>query len=351
MEKRSRISVLMPVYNAQPTLGAAMDSILAQTLESFEFIVLDDGSTDGSSQLLKEYQHKDARVKVYSCPHLGIIAALNKGLELAEGEFIARMDADDISLPRRFETQTAYLIQHPEVGACGSWARRFGAGHGLIRGLTDPTDLQAELLFQSPLIHPTAMLRSELLREHDLHYEMDDIHAEDHGLWLRISRHAALSNLPAVLLHYRIRPRSFAPQLYADPHFWRERYQTKTGIYREALKPLGITPGKQELDLHFTICHPLAARSPNFLAEAEAWLMKLAGANQERQIIPAGAFDKAVGRAWYGACYATSDRGWHTWRAFQHSPARRYFRAGLKQTMALGVKCLLGSPRPRIPLP
>ena len=122
MEYRNRISVLMPVYNARATLGAAIDSILAQTLESFELIILDDGSADGSSQLLKEYQLKDGRVKVCSIPHLGIIPALNKGLELAEGEFIARMDADDISLPQRFETQVAYLIQHPEVGACGSWA-------------------------------------------------------------------------------------------------------------------------------------------------------------------------------------------------------------------------------------
>jgi glycosyltransferase involved in cell wall biosynthesis len=351
MEYRSRISVLLPVYNAQATLGAAIDSILAQTLGSFELIVLDDGSTDGSRQVLKEYQHRDARLKICSCAHLGIIAALNKGLELAEGEFIARMDADDISLPRRFEIQAAYLTQHPEVGACGSWAQRFGAGHGLIRGLIDPADIQAELLFQSPVIHPTAMLRAELFRKHHLHYEFADIHAEDHGLWLRLSRHAALSNLPEVLLQYRIRPNAFSSRLQNDPHFWPERYQSKISIYRAALKPLGLNPGKQELDLHFTICHPMAARSPDFLAEAEAWLMKLASANQGTQTIPIKALNRAVGRAWYNACYATSDRGWQTWRTFHRSPARRYIRPGLKQILALAAKCVLGKSTPRIPLP
>jgi glycosyltransferase involved in cell wall biosynthesis len=351
MENQIPISVVMPVYNAQATLRAAIDSILAQTLESFEFIILDDGSTDGSSELLQEYQSKDTRLRVYPCDHHGIVTALNKGLELAQGEFIARMDADDLSLPHRFEIQLAYLRQHPEVGVCGSWAQRFGGDGGVIRSLADPRDVRAELLFQSPIIHPSAMLRSELLRKHNLRYEAGDIHAEDHGLWLRCSNHASLTNIATVLLRYRVRPGTFSSLAHQNKDFWQERFRSKAAIYRNALKLLEVIPSPEELALHFTICHPMAARPPDFLSKAEDWLLKLAEANQKTQIFSTGAFNRALGRAWFHACYATSEQGWYTWRTFRRSSLQDYTSPSPRQTLRFMVKCLLRKNNPRIHLP
>ncbi len=114
------VSVLMPIYNAELTLAEAVESILAQTFTDFELIVVDDGSTDGSLQMLQKFAHRDTRIRIISRPNTGIAGALNEAMDAARGEFLARMDADDISLPARFEKQVAFLQEHPDVVLLGS---------------------------------------------------------------------------------------------------------------------------------------------------------------------------------------------------------------------------------------
>src|SRR4051812_38318159 len=113
----SQVSVLMPVYNAGRYLAEAVDSVLTQSFRDFEFVIVDDGSTDGSAAMLDDYARQDSRVKLVRRPNTGIVGALNDGLRECRGEFVARMDADDVSLPERFEKQVAYLREHHEVVA------------------------------------------------------------------------------------------------------------------------------------------------------------------------------------------------------------------------------------------
>src|SRR3954465_13575599 len=113
------VSVVMPVYNAQRYLAEAVDSILAQTWRYFEFVIVDDGSTDRSPKLLERYAVRDSRIKLTLRPNTGIVGALNDGIAAASGEFPARMDADDVALPRRLEKQVAYLTELPKVMALG----------------------------------------------------------------------------------------------------------------------------------------------------------------------------------------------------------------------------------------
>src|SRR4051812_26679567 len=114
------VSVLMAVYNGEQYLREAVNSILSQTFKDFEFIIIDDGSTDRSPELLASYARADSRVKLISRPNKGLTKSLNEGLHAARGEFVARMDGDDISLPERFERQVSYLREHPEVVLVGS---------------------------------------------------------------------------------------------------------------------------------------------------------------------------------------------------------------------------------------
>src|SRR5438067_12011849 len=114
------ISVIMSVYNAEAFLEAAVQSVLMQSFSDFEFIIIDDGSTDRSNQILQDYARKDNRVRLISRPNKGLTASLNEGLKLARGEFIARMDADDVAAPDRFKIQVEYLRDHPEVSVRGS---------------------------------------------------------------------------------------------------------------------------------------------------------------------------------------------------------------------------------------
>src|SRR3954468_5693657 len=114
------VSVLLAVYNARRYLRQAIDSILAQTFTDFEFIIIDDGSTDDTLAILREYEKRDGRIRLISRPNKGLTTTLNEGLALARGEFLARMDGDDVALPTRFEKQVTYLRDHPECVLVGS---------------------------------------------------------------------------------------------------------------------------------------------------------------------------------------------------------------------------------------
>jgi len=151
----ARVSVVMPVYNGEKWLAYAIDSILHQSLADFELIAVDDGSTDGSRKLLDDAARRDSRIRTADQPHLGVAAALNRGIALARSQVIARMDADDLSHPDRLQKQLAFLDKHPRVAALGSWARVIderGRGTGEMRPATEPHVLHDILEKKNPFI-------------------------------------------------------------------------------------------------------------------------------------------------------------------------------------------------------
>lgn len=206
------ISVVMPVYNAQRYLREAVDSILDQTLGDFELIAVDDGSKDGSKAILDEYAQRDSRVRVLSRPNTGIVGALNDGLSVATGEFIARMDADDWVTRDRFEKQVAFLRAHPDHVCVGSYFNYMDADGALLKWNpreTDPAAIERALLRGDggSLIHPVVMFRRAALAQTGT-YRADALWVEDLDLYLRLARVGKLSNVPEVLLHYRYHTQS-----------------------------------------------------------------------------------------------------------------------------------------------
>lgn len=200
------VSVLLPVYNAAPYLEAALRSLSAQTFTDFEIIAIDDGSTDASASILAAFAAREPRLRVYSQPNQGIIAALNRAASLASAPLLARMDADDISYPNRFARQVEFLAAHPKVAVVGAATRSIDSNGRPISAYTYPAshaNIQAVLKYQSCLAHPAVMLRAETLQAVG-GYRPAFVHAEDYDLWLRISEIAELSNLPEVLLEYRV---------------------------------------------------------------------------------------------------------------------------------------------------
>lgn len=203
------ISVLMPIYNTDRYVAEAIESILGQTFEDFEFIIVDDGSTDRSLEIIRQYERSDRRIRVLSRPNTGIVGALNDGLALARGELIARMDADDVAYPRRFHRQVAYLSDHPECVAVGSLV-------GYIDGNGQPTDIgYGEVPLDHAGIdsnwhmygigggisHPTALLRKKALQKIGGYHDI--FAAEDADLFMRMAEVGKLANVPEVLLNYR----------------------------------------------------------------------------------------------------------------------------------------------------
>lgn len=198
-----RVSVLMSVYNGERYLREAIDSILGQTFTDFEFIVVDDASTDHSFEIASAYT--DPRiVRVRNEVNLGLTASLNRGLELARGEYVARMDCDDISLPERLARQVAHLDANPDVGACSTWAFDIDEAGKVLGKRETPVGEQLENFYwRESLIHPAAMFRFS--PEAGPRYSPAVRYSQDYDLWLRIRARHRLSNLPEYLLLYRVR--------------------------------------------------------------------------------------------------------------------------------------------------
>jgi glycosyltransferase involved in cell wall biosynthesis len=201
------VSVLMPAYNAARYVAEAVESILNQSYTNFEFLIVDDGSTDDTPEILKRYAHRDPRIHLISRPNTGLVVALNEMLAKARGEYIARMDADDIALDMRFEKQVTYLNNHPECVLVGSRVQIIDPEGGeltvLGQALSHEQIVDDFLANRGQIIyHPAVMFRRQVVM--DLGgYDDEMVEAEDLDLFLRLAEVGRIINLPEPLLKYR----------------------------------------------------------------------------------------------------------------------------------------------------
>lgn len=207
MSRSPAISVILPVYNAEAYVREAVQSILAQTFMDFELIIINDGSTDGSGTILRELAERDARIVLVERPNDGLVSALNEGIERARADLIARMDADDVSMPERFALQHARMVQEPELAVLGSFIRFMDKAGNIIRlseyPLT-PKETARHVEKGCPVAHPTVMMRRGAVLKIG-GYRKAFSHAEDYDLWLRMNDLGyAIANLPQPLLNYRV---------------------------------------------------------------------------------------------------------------------------------------------------
>ncbi len=232
------ISVLMPVYNCRQYVAEAIRSILQQTYRDFEFIIIDDGSTDGSGHILRVFAVSDSRIRLISRPNRGLVPSLNEGLSLSRGEFIARMDADDISFPTRLERQLAFMSSHPTVVATGTQheliddrSRLLGAARQ--HPLYHEDAVEWILTGRCPLNHPSVMMRRTAVlsvggyRDHP---------AEDLDLWIRLSECGQIRNVPDTLMRYRLRYDSLARQ------YTRNDLDAIRQLISDACRKRGVAP-------------------------------------------------------------------------------------------------------------
>jgi glycosyltransferase involved in cell wall biosynthesis len=204
MNNKPVISVLMPVYNNASYLVEAIDSVLNQTYKAFELIIIDDCSTDDTLSLLEQY--RDERiVLIRKAEHSGLVASLNMGLDMAGGEFIARMDGDDICFADRFEKQVSFLREKVDVDICGGSYQVIGTGE-LVYFPAGHEQIKFYSLEFCPMCHPAIMFRKRFLDKYELRYAPGFEGSEDYELWTRSVWLGKLANLPDILLAYRVHP-------------------------------------------------------------------------------------------------------------------------------------------------
>lgn len=205
-----KISCILPVYNCEKYLLQAINSILAQSFEDFELIIVDDGSTDDSGSIANDCATRDSRIQVINQPNQGIVSALNVAITASRGKYIARMDADDVSLPHRFERQFSVMEAHPDIVILGCASDTID-GNGLISNKRETSEdliIRQSVLDSFPpsilqVLHPTTFIRTEILKS--IGGYLDDYEfAEDYDLYLRIGAHGQIAEICEVLFQYRI---------------------------------------------------------------------------------------------------------------------------------------------------
>ena len=316
-EQPPAISVIMAVYNNQETVGAAIESILEQSFTSFEFIIIDDGSSDESGEILRDYASDDKRIKLVTQENQGLTKSLNRALSLAQGQYIARMDADDISLAERLELQVQFMQQNPQLGMCGTQIEFFGTKQGKSPVPTSPHDAKLMLLFRTPVFHPAVLIRHAVLKDNNLQYDPGFVTAQDYDLWVRLAKFTEIANLTQTLLRYRVSEQQITVRK-------REAQLAATfRIYTRLLQQFHISPTDTELQVHLAIAWHTVKADGIRLQEVAAWLNRLVIANQAHNVYPQQPFTNYLADLWYLTCRHYGG-GLKTWWLFIRSPLRQF---------------------------
>lgn len=254
-----KISVVMPAYNSEKYIAEAIDSILKQTYTDFEFIIINDGSTDKTEEIILSFNDKRI-VYLKNEKNSGIVYTLNRGLDAAKGEYIARMDSDDISLPKRFEEQLNFLQKHSNFAVLGTSFEIFGEG---IQKRYFPYSknckkAKAELFFNSSLGHPSVMIRKSIIDDNNLRYEEEYRGLEDFVFWWRLAKFGEMASLKKPLLKYR----KHATQITAVRNVdFEDKFRN---FLCERINMFSKNFTKNEIDALFKYC---TDNSGNFLVE------------------------------------------------------------------------------------
>jgi len=263
------VSVVMPVYNGEKYLRESIDSILNQTYTDYEFIIVNDGSNDKTEEIILSYN--DNRIRyIKNEKNLQIVKSLNRGIELAKGRYIARMDADDISLPRRFEKQITFMENNLEIGVCGTWLKTIGEKEEVWKLPVIHEEIAMQMFFSSSIMHPTVFLRTAILKKLTHIYSDDFNKAEDYELWTRLLVKTKFANYPKVLLKYRLYPEHGTRATYIN-----QQKDLSNTIRKKQLEDKGISFNEEELSIHNRISTYTYEYTEDFVNKSVIWLRKL----------------------------------------------------------------------------
>jgi len=288
--KSPAITVLMPVYNGDKYLIEAVDSILNQTFSDFEFLIIDDGSTDQSIDLIKTYD--DPRIRlIMNKKNMGQSGTLNKGLSLARGEYIAIMDQDDISIPERIKKQLKFMENNSNVDVCGSWLQLFGKYNGINELPIDSEKIKVNLLTNQNLAHPTVLIRKSTLVKYNFNYNPNYSIAQDYDLWIRMSEYCTFFNIPEPLVKYRIHENQNS-KIAAD----RSIIESNRSL-NFLMKRMGIQLNDHELILHKKIFRGVDIESL-IMGKVFRYLMRLRSSNFRNKIFEPIVFNEFLRIKW-----------------------------------------------------
>jgi glycosyltransferase involved in cell wall biosynthesis len=291
------LSVIMPVYNRAAYLKQSIESVLNQSFRDFEFIIIDDGSNDGSVDIIQSF--KDERIRFYrNSENRGIVYSRNRGLAKAQGKYVAMFDSDDIALADKFEKQIHFLEQNPEYVMCGTWVKwvdENGEPTGEKWKLpAAPKEIPAIMLFRNYFVQPTVVIRRDAIPEGGYSEGFDIV--EDSKMWFDVSLKHKMANIPEYLLYYRVHSGNVSNR--SEKHI---RNSKKLIAYQ--LAKLNIQASEQELDMHLKLKDSDKISSRQELDTYEKWLLKIIQANEIVHLYNEKIFRRIVFNRWLKVCH------------------------------------------------
>jgi glycosyltransferase involved in cell wall biosynthesis len=329
------VTVVLPVYNVALYIEATIASILEQTFTDFELLVLDDCSTDDTAARVQSI--RDPRLRFIQNPrNLGRAGTDNAALPHVRGQFIAKMDGDDLCHPERLARQVAFLESNPDVNVVGAWIQNFGASTYLNRYPVSPAAAQVLTLFTLATGNPAVMLRTSLFWDQGLAYDNALRQTEDYDFFARYVRELRVVSLPKALIQYRVLPYNNA----AKTNILAERATVSDEVRARLLTDWGLIYSARELQVYNTIAtleRPLGDVS---LAEVEAWLQRLIQFNDEQPLFEPTALRQGLGERWFEVCYTHSQPRLGSILKFKRSPLARYFSPSGRQWLKFLAKAM-----------
>lgn len=304
-------SVIMSIFNGEKYLLESMTSVLGQSFSNFEFIIIDDGSTDQSADIVKKFE--DPRIRFFSNKkNCGLPYSLNRGIKHAKGQYLFRMDQDDISFPERFKTQIAFMENYKDIDICGTAVYSEKNGKKLVSSpLTNPEEIKATLLFRNVLAHPSVIMRKSSLVKHNLFYDPKLKNAEDYDLWTRSFRQLKMTNISTPLIFYRKHESQMINMSNLRP--------TVAVSRTKFLANFIPNPSKSEQEIHTRISTGELHVSWQEVNTAEKWLERLVLANKKRGLVDNQAMMNVISSQWLTICLKSSKLGSEIITKYLHS--------------------------------
>lgn len=266
------VTVLMSAYNAEAYIADSVNSILNQSFTDFEFIIINDGSTDSTGEYLSEIEKRDHRIKyIINEKNIGLAGALNKGLRLSKGKYIVRMDADDVSLPNRIQKQVTYMDSNPEIGVSSGWILSFGEKSTVWKCPEIHDQIWTRMFFRNSLWHPAVIFRNGILKNYNFEYDENYERSQDYDLWSKMASVTKFGNLQEVILKYRLHENQVSK---IEGNSIRIRL-------RLAERFLGRNLSEQEKFLHKLLFSAFPECSNDDVKQLDDWLLYLKSVNRK----------------------------------------------------------------------
>ncbi len=327
------VSVVMSVYNGESYLREAIDSVLNQTFSDFEFIIINDGSSDKSLSIIQSFQDKRI-VLIDNDGNKGLIFSLNKGLEIAKGKYIARMDADDICMPERLDLQVKQFFNHPNAMIVGSdYYLLDGEKNTYIKNINDSDYQKAVLLFTPCFCHPTVMMKN-VFKEKQVFYDKDFIHAEDYKLWTDLCTFGEYLNIDKPLLKYRYHASQISNQKKES------QLSISKRIRENYLEKLKFKLSEKKFDVLNTIGNNAFITSFDLLKNIEDCLLHLELQNSIHHSFNKQSFNRFLYKFWLDSC-GNTNLGMSAYRFFFKSKIASYSNLSFVDKNIFLLKCLI----------